>query len=46
MKNLNLIKLIDCNYIENLKNENILLYNINEINNNELYSLIIDLHIN
>jgi hypothetical protein len=45
MKTLNLINLIDCKYIYNLKNENILLYKMNEINN-DLYSLIIKLHLN
>jgi hypothetical protein len=45
METLNLINLIDCKYIDNLKNENILLYNMNEINN-DLYSLIIKLHLN
>lgn len=45
MKNVNLINLIDYNYIENLKKDNMLLFNINEFNN-DLYSLIINLHIN
>jgi hypothetical protein len=45
MKTLNLLNLIDCKYIDNIKNENILLYKMNEINN-DLYSLIIKLHLN
>jgi hypothetical protein len=44
LKNINLINLIDSNYINDLKNRNILLFNI-EIYKNDLYPMIIDLQI-
>jgi hypothetical protein len=44
LKNINLINLIDSNYINDLKDRNILLFNI-EIYKNDLYSMIIDLQI-
>jgi hypothetical protein len=44
LKNINLINLIDSNYINDLKDRNILLFNI-EIYKNDLYPMIIDLQI-